>query len=161
MVRGKFHEEFRHEEVSPSSDRLFGIVALWPLAEAGVVRIWVVTLAILLLAIAVVRPALLAPLNRAWTAFGTVLHRITNPVIMGFVFPVAVIPTALIMRALGKDALSPVYRGYPRLYAGYRTPAGLCYLTRLNRRSLLRVCTIAATGIAFRHIGLIHQIKHL
>ena len=118
--------------VKPSSDRLFGIVfavvftivALWPLAEAGVVRIWVVILAILLLAIAVVRPTLLAPLNRAWTAFGVVLHGITNPLIMGFVFVSAVIPTALIMRALGKDPLRRRFDHNAKSYWIDREPPG-------------------------------------
>ena len=43
---------------------------------------------------------------------------------------------------------------------GIQDPAGLCYFTSLNCRSLLCVCTIAASRIAFGHIGLIHQIKH-
>ena len=118
--------------MKPSSDRLFGIVfavvfaivALWPLAEAGVVQILVVILAIFLLAIAVVRPALLAPLNRAWTAFGMVLHRITNPLIMGFVFVGAVIPTALIMRALGKDPLRRRFDRNAKSYWIDREPPG-------------------------------------
>jgi len=118
--------------VKPSSDRMFGIVfavvfaivALWPLAEAGIVRILVVILAILMLVIAVVRPALLAPLNRAWTAFGMVLHRITNPLIMGFVFVGAVIPTALIMRALGKDPLRRRFDRNAKSYWIDREPPG-------------------------------------
>ena len=132
MVRVTFHEEIRQKEVKPSSDRMFGIVfavvfaiaALWPLAEAGIVRILVVILAILMLVIAVVRPALLAPLNRAWTAFGMVLHRITNPLIMGFVFVGAVIPTALIMRALGKDPLRRRFDRNAKSYWIDREPPG-------------------------------------
>ncbi len=113
MVRGNFHEEFRQKAVKSSSDRAFGmifvvvfaIVALWPLTDAGAVALWAVAVAMVLLAIAVVRPSVLAPLNRVWTAFGSVLHLITNPLIMGLVFYGAVTPTGLIMRALGKDPL--------------------------------------------------------
>ena len=47
----------------------------------------------------------MAPLNRAWMRFGLLLHKIVNPVIMGLVFFLTVTPTALIMRALGKDPL--------------------------------------------------------
>ena len=132
MVQGKFHEKIRQKEVKPSSDRLFGIVfavvfaivALWPLVDAGVVRIWAVTLAMLLIAIAAIRPALLAPLNRVWTAFGTILHRITSPLIMGLVFLGAVTPTALIIRAMGKDPLRRRFDRNAKSYWIDREPPG-------------------------------------
>jgi len=99
--------------VRSSSNRAFGvvfavvfaIVALWPVIGGGAVRIWAAAVAAAFLAVALAWPAALAPLNRAWTAFGLVLHKITNPIIMGLVFFGAVLPTALIMRALGKDPL--------------------------------------------------------
>ena len=132
MVRAKYHEGFRQEEVRPSSDRLFGIgfavvfaiAALWPLADASSVRIWSMTLAMLFLAIAVVRPALPAPLNRAWTTFGTALHRITNSLIMGLVFFGAVTPTALIMPALAKYPLRRRFDHTAKSYWIDREPPG-------------------------------------
>ena len=132
MVRGNFHEEIWQEEVRQSPDRSFGIVfavvfviiALWPLADDGVVHIWSMILAMLLLAIAIIRPALLAPLNRVWTAFGTVLHRITNPLIMGIIFLGAVTPTALIIRALGKDPLRRRFDRNAKSYWIDREPPG-------------------------------------
>ena len=108
------HENFvRETPVSGSSERAFGVVftvvfavvGLWPLIGDGAVRTWSLIVAGLFLLAALVRPAVLAPLNRAWTKFGLLLHRITNPLIMGLVFFGAVTPTALIMRALGKDLL--------------------------------------------------------
>ena len=50
-------------------------------------------------------PAALKPLNRLWLRFGLLLHKVVNPIVMGFVFFGAVLPTGLIMRALGKDLL--------------------------------------------------------
>jgi len=113
MGRSNFHEDYRQEEVRSSSDRSFGIVfavvfaivALWPVAGGGAVRIWAAAVAAVFLVVALAWPAGLAPLNRLWTAFGLVLHKITNPIFMGLVFFGAVVPTALIMRALGKDPL--------------------------------------------------------
>jgi len=61
--------------------------------------------AALILAMALIWPGLLAPFNRAWMKFGLLLHKITNPIIMGLIFFLAVTPTALIMRAMGKDPL--------------------------------------------------------
>jgi len=113
MGRSNFHEDYRQEEVRSSSDRSFGIVfavvfaivALWPVVGGGAVRIWAAAVAAVFLVVALAWPAGLAPLNRLWTAFGLVLHKITNPIFMGLVFFGAVVPTALIMRALGKDPL--------------------------------------------------------
>lgn len=108
------HEGFaRSETVKGSSDRGFGyvfaavfaIVALWPLTGEGSVRLWSLAIAGAFLAAALVRPSLLAPLNRVWTRFGLLLHKIVNPLVMGLVFYTAVMPTALVMRALGKDPL--------------------------------------------------------
>ncbi len=132
MSRGSFHEDYRRPEVKTSSNRSFGIVfavvfaivALWPLIGGGAARAWAAAIAGAFLAVALARPSALAPLNRAWTAFGSVLHRITNPLIMGLVFYGAVAPTALIMRALGKD---PLRRRFDRDATSYwieRTPPG-------------------------------------
>lgn len=50
-------------------------------------------------------PRLLAPFNRAWLAFGEVLHKIMSPLIMGVLFFAVVTPVGLLMRACGKDPL--------------------------------------------------------
>ncbi len=113
MNGSSFHEDYRRPEVKSSSNRSFGIVfavvfaiiALWPLTDGGAARVWAAAIAGAFLVIALARPSLLAPLNRVWTVFGLMLHRITNPLIMGLVFYGAVTPTGLIMRALGKDPL--------------------------------------------------------
>ncbi len=111
---GETHEPLRQPEpVKGGSDRAFGVVfavvftliGLWPLVHDGGPRWWSLGLAALLLLAAVLWPAILAALNRLWTRFGAVLHRIANPIIMGLVFYLAVTPTALVMRCLGKDPM--------------------------------------------------------
>jgi fructose-specific phosphotransferase system IIC component len=52
-----------------------------------------------------VKPALLGPLNRVWMAFGRLLHHIVSPVVMGAIFAIVVVPTALGLRLFGKDPL--------------------------------------------------------
>lgn len=108
------HESFAREETTEgSSNRSFGVVftvvfaviGLWPLIAGGAVRLWSLIAAVVFLLAALARPQVLAPLNRLWTRFGLLLQRITNPLIMGLVFYLAVTPTALVMRALGKDLL--------------------------------------------------------
>jgi hypothetical protein len=127
------HESFtRDAPVRGSSDRGFGyvfaavftVVALWPFVHGNGVRWWSLAIAAAFLVAALAAPTLLAPLNRAWTKFGLLLHKVTNPVIMGLVFYVTVTPTALIMRALGKD---PLRRKIDRAATSYwiqREPPG-------------------------------------
>ena len=55
--------------------------------------------------ITLVRPSLLAPLNRLWMRFGLLLHKIVNPVVMGIIFVLTVVPIGLVMRMIGKDIL--------------------------------------------------------
>ena len=108
------HESFdRTEPVSSSSNRSFGlvfaavftIIGLWPWLFGGEVRIWSLVVGAAFLGVAWLWPAALAPLNRVWTRFGMLLHRIVSPVVLGVMFFVVVTPTGLLMRALGKDPL--------------------------------------------------------
>ena len=62
-------------------------------------------MAALFLAAALLRPAILNPLNRLWLKFGLLLHRVVNPIVMALLFYGTVLPTGLVMRALGKDLL--------------------------------------------------------
>jgi hypothetical protein len=57
------------------------------------------------LAVTLFRPGALKPLNRLWLKFGILLHKVINPIVMALVFFATVLPTGLVMRALGKDLL--------------------------------------------------------
>lgn len=127
------HESFAREtDVKGSSNRAFGVVftvvfaiiGLLPLFGGGPVRWWSLMVAGVFLLAALVRPRVLAPLNRLWTRFGLLLHNITNPIIMGLVFFLAVTPTALIMRALGKDPLRRRFDKSAKTYWIDRQPPG-------------------------------------
>lgn len=83
----------------------FAIVALLPLRHGLSLRWWALAVAALFLVIALARPAWLAPLNRLWFRLGLALGAVMTPVMMGLLFVIAVIPTALALRLLGKDPL--------------------------------------------------------
>lgn len=97
-----------------SSDRFFGltffgfflIVALWPLLKHAPVRLSALGLALGFLAVALIAPVLLGPLNRLWLKFGVLLHAITSPIILGVMFYLVITPFGLVMRLAGKDLLS-------------------------------------------------------
>src|SRR5262245_23347122 len=108
------HESFHREaNVKGSSDRSFGlvfaaffaIVAALPLLFGAPLRWWALAVAGLFLLLALVAPAALAPLNRLWTKFGLLLHRVMSPVVLGVMFFLVITPIGLLMRLLGKDLL--------------------------------------------------------
>lgn len=108
------HESLgRNEEAKGSSNRTFGLVfagvfllvAAFPLPFGGALRWWSIVVAAAFAAVAMVFPGALAPLNRAWTRFGLLLHRIVSPIVLGFLFYVVVTPIGVLMRLLGKDPL--------------------------------------------------------
>lgn len=99
--------------VKTSSDRAFGwvfavffaIVGCWPLLHAERVRLWALLLAAGFVLVATFRPTWLAPLNRQWTRLGFLLHKIGNPVVMGVIYVLSIVPIGLLLRLLGKDHL--------------------------------------------------------
>jgi len=115
-----------------SSDRSFGfvfaaffsIVALLPLRHGGEARLWSLAMAGAFAIIALVAPHILAPLNRVWTAFGDLLHRIVSPVALGVLYYGVVTPTGFAMRLAGKDPLRLRFDPAARSYWIERTPPG-------------------------------------
>lgn len=110
----KMHEDFsRAEEVAPGSDRSFGLVMAAAFAALALIngwhggRLWplMTGVAVLFLGPALLRPAVLQPLNRAWFRLGLLLNKVVNPIIMGLVFYGTVLPIGLLMRARGRDLL--------------------------------------------------------
>jgi len=75
---------WRHATVVP---RVFGIIAA------------------LLLAGALLIPAHLGPVERAWMKLGLLISKVTTPIFMGIVYFVVITPTGVVRRLLGKNAL--------------------------------------------------------
>ncbi len=108
----------------PLDNRIFGlifsgifcVIALFPLLFAGELRQWALIVAAAWAVPALVYPAILAPLNRLWAKFGQVMHSVINPILMGLIFFLTVLPTGLILRLLGKD---PMRRKFDTQAASY------------------------------------------
>jgi len=108
------HEDYhRDEKVNPSSNRTFGMVlavffaliGVLPLLRGHPVRLWALPLSGIFLLAGLAAPAVLAPLNRIWTALGSLLHTITNPIILGVFFYLVFTPFGSLLRLFGKDFL--------------------------------------------------------
>jgi hypothetical protein len=63
------------------------------------------SIALSLIAIALTRPEVLAPFNRAWIALGKLLNRVVGPVILAALFFGVIWPVAFLMRRAGNDPL--------------------------------------------------------
>lgn len=66
---------------------------------------WLGGISLAFLGTALAVPGILKPFNRAWFRFGLILHSITTPIILGFLFFITVTPIGLIMRLFGKRPL--------------------------------------------------------
>jgi len=95
------------------SERSFGIVfsvvfliiALYPLLDSQPIYLWSLIVSIALLFVAFVFPKLLTVANNLWFKLGIALGSIVSPLVMALIYFLVVLPTGIVMRALGKDLL--------------------------------------------------------
>jgi hypothetical protein len=108
------HENLaREQRVEGSSDRTFGfvfaavfaVVAGWPVASGGAPRWWAAALAVAFALVAIVKPGLLAGLNRWWMKLGLLLGAIVSPIALGVLFYAVFTPIGFVIRLTGGDPL--------------------------------------------------------
>jgi len=108
------HEDLTREQyVQESSNRGFGLViagvflliGMAPLRHGYPPRRWALATAGVLALVALVRPILLATINRLWTKFGIVLGKVVSPIALGVLFYGVLTPLAIVIRLTGKDPL--------------------------------------------------------
>ena len=108
------HEDLnRDQHVEGSSDRSFGLVfaglflviAGLPLLHGEAVRWWSVGVAVAFALAALVKPSLLARLNRLWIKLGILLGKVVSPIALGVLFYGVFTPIGTVMRLAGKDPL--------------------------------------------------------
>ena len=114
MPRFLAHENIAvNDTLRMASERSFGLTLAGVAALMGALGLkhgrasapyWLAAAAVLAGG-ALVKPAALKPLNRAWTQLGLLLQKIVQPVMLAVIFFVAVTPMALLLRAFGKDVL--------------------------------------------------------
>ncbi len=98
-----------------------GGVSLW---RSGALYPWLFGLSALTLAVTLVVPDALAPLNRLWMRFGELLHRLVSPVMVGAIFYGVITPFALVMRLAKRDALRLKFDPAAKSYWIAREPPG-------------------------------------
>ena len=110
---GISHENFQREKIRQGTNRNFGFVftaffavltgiAFW--TDSKLLLIWLCA-ALGTLVITIFFPSWLGPFNKIWHEFGLLLSKITNPVVLGFLFFIIVTPTGILMRLFHRDPL--------------------------------------------------------
>ena len=138
MTNG-LHEQFlRDYAVESASNKRFGLVVGGILFAFGAIRAWLHGeigplsgalggIGVVLMLAALIKPAILEPANRGWNKLGLLLHNVTNPIFLGGMYAIAIVPTGLLMRAFGVDPM------------GVRQPRGdTFWITRPTRGSTAR-----------------------
>jgi hypothetical protein len=116
-VASGLHEEFSREHaVEAASNKRFGLVVGGIAFVFGCLRSYLhgeigwfaaalMGVGLTLIVAALIKPDVLEPANRAWAKLGLLLHKITNPIFLGGMYVVAIVPTGLMMRAFGVDPM--------------------------------------------------------
>ena len=106
-----FHESYVPGEVKPPSPRSTGFVFVgvavliaFGFRHNPLIAGIAIGAAVVLLALTLLAPRVLEPLNIVWFQIGMLMHRVVNPIVMFLMFAVAMIPAGLLMR-LGHDPL--------------------------------------------------------
>src|ERR1044072_3011161 len=112
-MKSELHESFsRDHPVETASNKRFGILVGGILLLFGAIRAWlhgevgwgaiiVGGLGLVLVLAALIRPDTLGGAHNAWMKLGLVLHKITNPLFLGALYGIVIIPTGLVMRVFG------------------------------------------------------------
>jgi hypothetical protein len=125
------HEDLqRDHQVKYSSNRNFGLTFSTIFALLGLYKLyhqkplgWLWILAALnLLLISFFWPAWLTGLNRKWSQFGLLLHKLTSPVIMGLLFFGVITPFGIVMRLFGFDPMKRKFDPQVKSYWNNKLP---------------------------------------
>ena len=111
------HEEFSREHaVEAASNKRFGLVVGAILLAFGCIRAYLHGeigllsgvlggVGLVLILAALIKPDVLEPANRGWNKLGLILHKVTNPIFLGGMYAIAIVPTGLLMRVFGVDPM--------------------------------------------------------
>lgn len=109
------HENLnRAEKIKLGSDRNFGLVfgivcfviSVSPMLFSRFMRFGFLAGSVIFLALALLDPVRLNPLNKYWSRLGLILNRIVSPVILGVLFFGVFLPIGLLLKLFKKDVLN-------------------------------------------------------
>jgi hypothetical protein len=102
------------QQVAPGSSRSFGLLLAFVHSLLAIFLVFksfyvlgllVQCVAVVIVTVSIKAEHKLKQLNLAWTNFGIFLGKITNPVILSFVFFIIILPYAIMGRLINRDIL--------------------------------------------------------
>ena len=100
---------------------IFALLAVWPAIFRGApVRLWLLVLAAALVVPALIAPRILSRPYRVWMALGAALGWVNTRIILGLIFFGMITPMGLVMRMGRRD---PMRRAFESDATTYRVPA--------------------------------------
>jgi len=122
----------RQSTLTETSDRQFGwffgalglVLTLWFWTKGKGIQWPLCSVALFLLMAGTCCPKVLRPLNWCWYGLGRLLHRLTNPLIMGFLFFGVMTPMAWLRRVFGASQFDMGFDANKESYWQRRTPPG-------------------------------------
>ncbi len=109
-----------------------GIWSVWPrVTGAGGIRATGIAVSIVVLASALARPGLLAPLFTAWMWLGRTMGRVVTPLVLAVLFYGIVTPMGIIRRTFGRDQMGRRREPGAGTYRHARTPRPHIHMRRL------------------------------
>lgn len=132
------HEMYEREsEHEGSSNRNFGLIVGGILACIGLIRIglhwgegigWLspvfIGVGVVLVILGLVAPDSLAVPNKLWMKLGVLLAKIVNPIVLGLIYLVVIVPFGLLIRMTGGDLLKHRFDPEAKSYWIERDPPG-------------------------------------
>lgn len=136
------HESYaREDEIEGSTDRGFGLTVGGILLAISALRVglhgwstgsfafgWFETvlagIGLVLVVLGFLAPARLRPLNTAWTKLGLLLFKVVNPVVLGLIFLLTIVPIGLIRQLFNRDPLKMGFDPSAKSYWVTRDPPG-------------------------------------
>jgi hypothetical protein len=136
----------RESEHEGSSNRNFGLIVGGILALIGLVRVglhwgegmsWLTGVFIgvgaVLVVLGLAAPNTLTLPNRLWMKLGLLLSKIVNPIVLGLIYLVAIVPFGLMIRLTGGDLLKHRFDPEAKSYWVVRDPPGPAPDTMTNQ----------------------------
>lgn len=114
-MKNHSHENFnRKEKVKLGTEKNFGyvftgvffLVAVAPLFFSRPLRFGFLIASICFLAVTLIDPARLKPLNQLWGRLGILLGKIVSPIVLGLLFFSAFLPVGILLKLFKKDVLN-------------------------------------------------------
>jgi hypothetical protein len=126
------------EPKSPTDLRSFGlivgggfaVIGMWPLIRRGLPpRLWALEIAAALVLAALLYPPVLRYPYRAWMFIGHCLGWVNTRILMTLIFYVLFTPAALVMRAIGRDAMNRKFESSANSYRVAKLPRQASHLS--------------------------------